>query len=360
HMGGSDANPRPGFDHWISFKGQGPYTDPTFNIDGVEIAREGYTPDLLTEYAVKYLNKANDRDEPYFLYLSHKSIHEPFTPASRHENAYDGFTAPRPDTYEPHESKPAWLKAQKRSWHGAERDFSIEDYGSFDHFFELYSECMLGVDESVGAIVEALENLGQLDETIIIYYSDNGYLIGEHGLIDKRVMYEESIRVPAFVHWPEGIRSSGTNDSFILNIDLGPTILDLAGAPIPEPMHGLSFAPLIRRESVDWRSSFLYEYFIDPNAVQTPTIFGLRTDEYSYMTYHGVWDVYELYDMQKDPQQIVNLLGGVEYGIGYGTFLRHVNRQLPELAPTVERLETELDAILQATGGSRVPKWQKD
>lgn len=359
HMGGTNDMPRPGFDYWASFKGQGAYTDPEMNINGERVRRAGYTPDILTDLSVAFIEEQADRDEPYFLYLSHKSIHEPFTPAPRHEGTYSDLEVPRPDKDEDFTGKPEWLKRQRRSWHGAERDYSLgrSPYGDYQSFFRRYSECMLAVDESVGRITDTLKRLGQLDDTVIIYYSDNGYMIGEHGLIDKRVMYEESIRVPAFVHWPAKIPERRVNSEFVLNVDIGPTILDLAGAATPESMHGRSFVPLITGEPVDWREDFVYEYFMDPQAVQTPTIFGLRNKQYSYMTYHGVWDAWELYDMEKDPQQHRNLLGGVVYGQGYGGLLRYAEQQAPEVYPIAREMDDRLTELLAEAGGSRQPKW---
>ena len=225
---------------------------------------------------------------------------------------------------------------------------------------QLYAECMLGVDESLGRLVNTLEDLGELEKTVIIYMSDNGYLLGEHGLIDKRVMYEESIRVPAFLYWGEKIKEGRVNDQFVLNIDIAPTILDIARIKKPDTMQGESFLPLALGESINWRQDFLYEYFIDHMAVQTPTIFGLRTKEYSYITYHGVWDNFELYDMKKDPNQKNNLLGDVVYGLGYGHFVGHALKQLPNLAPTLKKLDNRINEILKETEGERRPIWFKN
>lgn len=364
HMGGQNDMPRAGFDYWASFKGQGSYFDPKMNINGERLSKKGYTPDILTELACDYIRKQSEKDEAYCLFLSHKSIHEPFSPAERHRDKFKDLRITRPASFaaseENYEGKPGWLKAQRKSWHGAERDFSIQNYGNFDHFFQLYSECMLAVDESVGKITQTLEDLGELQETIIIYFSDNGYMMGEHGLIDKRVMYEESIRVPCFVFCPELIPEPRESDKFVLNIDLAPSILDMAGVKIPKTMHGMSFFPIVKGLDKPWREGFLYEYFIDPNAVQTPTIFGVRNQEYSYMSYHGIWDVYELYNMQDDSKQMANLLGDIEYGRGYGSFLRHVQKQKPELYSLVQELEEELEELLAKSKGTRTPRWTFD
>ena len=134
-------------------------------------------------------------------------------------------------------------------------------------------------------------------------------------------------------------------------------MLDLAGLPVPSSMHGRSFVPLMKGDNATWRNAFVYEYFVDPKAVQTPTIFGLRTKAYSYMTYHGVWDQYELYDMAEDPQQYNNLLGDIQYGHAYGTFVEQIARQDPVLYEVVEPLDSLLTAHMVQIGGSQQPIW---
>ncbi len=355
HMGGDNDMPRKGFDHWVSFKGQGKYFDPQLNVDGNQVSKQGYTPDILTDFVVDYLKTRKNSDQPYCLFLSHKSIHENFSPAPRHKGKYADQEIPLEDVTTS-KGLPQWTIEQVDSWHGSKREFPNSGYRDYQRFFQLYSECMLGVDESVGRVTSYLEKNGELENTVIIYFSDNGYMMGEKALIDKRVMYEESIRVPAFIHWPEKL-SATRNDAFFLNIDIAPTILDIAGVAKPETMHGESILPIVMGSDTSWRQDFIYEYFIDPNAVQTPTIFGLRTKRYSYMTYHGVWDLFELYDMEADPKQRYNLVGEISYGWGYGPFLRYVNRQLPDLYPAVKELDDRLTELMATHGGSRVPKW---
>ena len=358
HMGGENESPRPGFNHWISFKGQGVYVDPELNIDGKVVNREGYLTDILTGYAVDFITENKQRSTPYFLYLSHKAVHGPFAPALRHEGKYKDLKVPRPETFantkENYKGKPLWVERQRESWHGVDRDFSIGvDLKNFDNMVKRYSETMLAVDESVGSIIHTLDSLGELENTVIIYFSDNGYLLGEHGLIDKRVMYEESIRVPCFVYWPEVIKKFEQRDEMVLNIDLGPTILELAGCKIPSSVHGTSFAKIIKGEPLEWRKDFLYEYSIDPAAMQTPAIIGLRTEKYSYMTYPGVWDNSELYDLEKDPQQKNNLLGDIVFGKTYGTFLQQVKKQNQEMWKIVKSLDGRLSTLMIEKGGSR-------
>lgn len=366
HMGEASDARRPGFNYWVSFEGQGKYINPKLNVDGDRKEIKGHITDVLTDLAVDYIKEQAGNAKPYFLCLSHKAVHENFTPTERHHKKYIDEKITYPDSYANtdvnYKGKPEWLKKQRKSWHGAERDYINIDKVEGDdlaRMIQIYNECMLGVDESVGAVVKTLEKLGELENTVIIYMSDNGYLLGEHGLIDKRVMYEASIRIPAFLYWGEKIKKGSVNNEFVLNIDIAPTILDIAGVEKPATMHGESFLPLALGEDVEWRQDFLYEYFVDHMAVQTPTIYGLRTKQYSYMTYHGVWDTYELYDMNKDPKQMNNLLGDVIYGQEYGNFVKYAVKQLPEFALTIKKLDNRINELLEQTEGQRRPKWSK-
>jgi len=358
HMGGESSEPRPGFDYWLSFPGQGKYVNPDLNLNGKTFNKEGYTTDILTDYAVEFISNNVKSKTPYCLYLAHKAVHENFTPAQRHIGYYKDLIIPRPGTFENTENnragKPDWVVKQRQSWHGTERD----NLGGFDNFFRRYSECMLSVDESVGRVVKTLKDLGELENTVIIYLSDNGYLMGEHGLIDKRVMYEAAIRVPLFIHYPKLIKEPKKIEEFALNIDIAPTILELTNQDIPESMHGKSLLPLIKNINTEWRKDFLYEYFQDYNAVQTPTIFGLRTKDYSYITTQGLWDNYELYDLRTDKEQVNNLLQNINYGQRYGGFVVNVRRQDIGLSEIILPMEKRIKEILDETNGRRNPGWK--
>ncbi len=313
HMGGSTDEPRPGFDHWISFRGQGVYYNPTFNINGEKVERDGYMTDLLTDYAVDFLKK--DRDKPFFMYLSHKAVHGDFYPAQRHKDAFSDVEIEHPasmaDTPENYEGKPLWVERQRHSWHGV--DYMYHDKTFFDKFLLDYNRTMLAVDESVGTVFDTLREQGILDSTLVIFMSDNGFLHGEHGLIDKRCMYEESIRVPLIAHCPEIIPSNQKTDRIGLNIDICPTILDAAGVSIPETVQGKSFLPILKGEDPEWREAMLYEYFWERAFPQTPTVFGVRTERYKYMNYHGIFDLDELYDLKEDPKEMHNLIDNPAY-----------------------------------------------
>ncbi len=308
HMGGSTDAPRPGFNHWVSFRGQGVYTDPTFNVNGEHVKRTGHMSELITDYGIDWLQK--DREQPFFLYLSHKAVHAEFVPAPQHRNAYKGVEIKHPDsmadTEENYEGKPLWVRRQRHSWHGV--DYMYHDQFNFDRFILEYNRTMLSVDESVGRILDTLDEMGILDSTLVIFASDNGFLHGEHGLIDKRCMYEESIRIPMIVHCPEIVPANRRTQRLVLNIDVCPTILDAAGVSIPDTVQGMSFLPVARGDQPEWRDAILYEYFWEEAFPQTPTVLGVRTEEYSYMWYHGIFDLQELYNVKEDPHQMNNLI----------------------------------------------------
>ena len=315
HMGEVDDEPQPGFDRWVSFRGQGAYTDPLLNIDGTQIQHEGYTTDILTDYAVEFL-EGLDGDRPFFLELSHKAVHAEFSPAPRHRGAYADVTIPYPAsmwlTERNYAGKPRWVREQRGSWHGV--DFMFHgDLGpgqsGFDNFYRRYTETLLALDESVGRVLDALEAEGLADNTLVLYLGDNGFLLGEHGLIDKRNAYEESIRIPMLAWAPGWIEAGSTVEGLVRNIDLAPTLLELAGTDSPIDMDGVSFLDLLTGgggASTD--REFLYEYYWEYAFPHTPTTFALRGDRYKFIYYHGVWDTEELYDIQADPEERTNLV----------------------------------------------------
>ena len=310
HMGGSTDAPRPGFDKWVSFRGQGVYFDPVLNVDGEKVKREGHISDILTEYALNWLQKERDPDKPYFLYLSHKAVHAMFEPAKRHLSKYENVTLKYPDTMadteENYKDKPAWVKAQRNSWHGV--DYMYHGQMDFDTFYKRYCETLLSVDESIGKILDYVDDKEGRGSTLVMYMGDNGFSFGEHGLIDKRQMYESSMRVPMLAYAPGVIRPGTVIEELIQNIDVGPTVLDVAGLPTPERMDGQSFLKLLEGRPIAWREEAFYEYYWERNFPHTPTVHGVRTKRYKYIHYHGIWDLDELYDLQNDPDEKHNLI----------------------------------------------------
>ncbi len=352
HMGDPDLErkeadnsdvPQPGFDHWISFRGQGAYRDPLLNINGERRRVKGYMTDLLTEESLRWLQ---GQREPFCLYLSQKAVHAGFEPAERHRGLYTDGKAPRPATADLTEGKPEWLiRKRNMSRHGL-RNLYAGQY-TLDTLYRDYAQTLMAVDESVGAVMEQLRRQGALENTLVVYMGDNGFLFGEQGLVDKRVMYDPSIRVPLLVHWPAGVRAGTVVDGMAANIDIAPTLLAAAGVKAPA-MHGRSLVGLLRGASEGWRNEMLYEYFWDYEAMHTPTVLGLRTADYSFMEYQGIWDVNELYDMRRDAEQKTNLLAGTRVATQAGGWFQRIGDA--ELRETVRGLRRRMASILTETG----------
>jgi N-acetylglucosamine-6-sulfatase len=355
HMGGESDMLRPGFDRWVSFRGQGEYNDPTINFDGERRKLKGYVTDILTEEALRFINENAGR--PFLLYLGHKAVHADFFPAERHKSLYSEVQIPHPksmaNTEENYRGRPEWVRRQRNSWHGVDGMYNHRI--DFDQFYRDYCRTLMAADESVGRIYTELEQKNLLNDTLIIYMGDNGFQFGEHGLIDKRTMYEASIRVPMIAHCPDLFQGNRGVDGMALNIDICPTVLEAAATPIPPTVHGRSLLPLARGAG-DWRSEFIYEYYWERDYPQTPTVLGLRTDRYSFMQYHGVWDLDELYDIQKDRDQMNNLMADVRTTTQGGRLFNRIKDA--ELKQLVSDLQQRLWKILAATGGRREPSWK--
>jgi arylsulfatase A-like enzyme len=368
HMGNDTDAPRPGFDHWESFKGQGLYYNPTLNINGKQVSYKDstYITDLLTNHALDWM-ESRDRTKPFFLYLSHKAVHAEFNPASRHAGMYKDAAISLPPSFgtsdvqvagktlkdnnirreagpikplqgEAYYGKgrtPDWQKMQRESWHGV--DHMYHGAINFDDFYRRYCETLLGVDESIGKLLQYLDDEGLASSTLVIYMGDNGFSFGEHGLIDKRHFYEESVKVPFLIRCPELFAGGKVMEPMIQNIDVAPTILEVAGIQKPAQMHGRSILPLLSSKEVKWRDKIFYEYYWEYDFPQTPTMHGVRTDRYKLIRYHGIWDTNEFYDLQEDPYEMNNLIGSEGH------------------QKIIEALTSEIYNWLESTGGMQIP-----
>ena len=358
HMGGYSDEPQQGFDYWSSFRGQGVYVDPTFNTNGEQKKVSGYVTDIITGKAVEFLRAP--KDKPFCLYVSHKAVHAEFRPADRHKGCYSGKTYPHPasmaDTDGNYCGKPAWVRAQRHSWHGVDGMYNKET--DFDTFTRDYCETMRAVDDSVGRIVEALRERGQLESTLLVFTSDNGFQFGEHGLIDKRTMYEASIRIPCIAHCPEFIKAGTKCNELALNIDFAPTFLEAAGLPVPSTMHGRSLLPLMKGETPQWRDAILYEYLWERSFPQTPTVLGVRTNTHKYIRYQGIWDFYELYDLKNDPDEMNNLLAGYIQDSEGGILENIIRKSAPEEVKKIfGEMTDHLTRLLKESGCEEEPAW---
>lgn len=325
HMGDSEEKQR-GFDHWISFKGQGVYVpDPKmlkakgrfvpqainsgYNINGKKVPQKGYITDELTDFAEEWL-EAKDEENPFLLYVSHKGVHADFLPPDRHAFKYDKVDIPTPPapTANPDmfQDPPMWVRNQSNSRHGVE--FAYYTGVDMKKYYRRYCEALLAVDDSVGRLLDNLEKSGELENTVVLYLGDNGFIFGEHGLIDKRCAYNESVKVPMLMRYPKAIKGGTTVEKIVANIDVAPTLLEVAGLKGTGEMNGASFWPLAKGEKLaDWRKYLLYEYYWERNYPQTPTTHAVIGEDYKYIRYHGVWDVDELYDLKSDPKERINL-----------------------------------------------------
>ncbi len=344
HMGDANDEPRPGFDHWESFKGQGVYYNPTININGERKTFDDstYISEFLTDHTIDWL-KQRDTEKPFFAYLSHKAVHALFKPNRPHKGKYKdkelvyppSYDMTKDDTYKKH-GIPEWVKQQRYSWHGV--DYMYHGEHTFDTFFKAYCETLESVDESIGQVLNYLEAEGLAENTLVIYMGDNGFSFGEHGLIDKRHAYEESMKVPFLVWSPSMLKERKTVKAMVQNIDVAPTILELAGLQSPEHFDGRSIKPLIIGDKPDdWRDRIFYEYYWEYSFPQTPTVHAVRTDKYKYIRYHGVWDTNELYDLENDPYEMNNLIAAEE----------HQDR--------IQQMRSDIDTWLEETGGMVIP-----
>ena len=324
HMGHGDE-PRPGFDHWLSFEGQGVYWDPIFNINGERRQESGYTTDLLTRHALGFIEQ-QPLDEPYFLMLSHKAVHEPFEPAERHLGLWgkDREVAEPLSYRDGFAGKAKWQRREQvmdrrwerrdREWDGMEIPLAIEPTPfKRSQWYVDQLRCLAAVDDGIGELMKVLERRGTLERTVIVVAGDNGYFHGEHRRWDKRVPYEEAMRIPIIVFYPREIAPGTTVSELVTNVDFAPTILDYAGLEKTAVMQGDSTRSLLAGQEVEgWREAVFYEYFVDLTHTIPATI-AVRTDRYKFVRYPGIDDLDELYDLEKDPDEMTNVVAYRRY-----------------------------------------------
>lgn len=318
HMGHDNDTPRKGFDHWASFKGQGVYFNPEFNINGNKKKFKGYNADITTELALDYLKKVGKKR--FFLQVGYKAVHYPFQPAKRHHGRYDKFKVPLPQTMSlterNYETQPNWIRERRYGIHGIDHmetgPLDNDPVPSFPELYRRFAETVHGLDENVGRIINYLDESGLADNTLLIYLGDNGFALGEHGFYDKRDAFEESIRIPMLAYAPGQIMPETKISDMVLNLDIAQTVLAAMKVQKPKDtpqMTGKSLLPLLLGQTpTNWRKHLLYEYHWEWNFPATPTTLAIRTDRYKYIYYHGIWDKNGLYDLQTDPHERHNLI----------------------------------------------------
>ena len=314
---------RPGFDYWFSFIGQGKYFDPKVNDNGVEMQLEGYMTDILTDKTIDWLKNKRDPNKPFSLNLWHKAVHEKHLPAPRHKDLYNNEDLPTPpyDTHkETFKGKPEWLRRKTFGFKWNKNDKIPDELPEITwpinkHKYMQLLRSLIAVDESLGEVIKTLDEMGELENTVIIYSSDNGYFMGDHTFLDKRLAYENSMRVPMIIRYPKLITKNSVIKEQCLNIDIAPTILDLAGVKKPTYMQGESMVKLISgKKDKSWRKSMLFEYYVDdawPYA--GPNQVAVRTNKYKLIDNFLEDDIDELYDLIKDPGEMKNLINDDNY-----------------------------------------------
>ena len=333
-----------GFNYHCILPGQGEYFDPDFIDNGTRRKLPGYCTDITTELALNFLRK--NVDNPFLLVYQHKAPHRPFKPAPRHAKLFDDIELPYPSTFDDDYATRRLAKEAE----DMRFDISLAgDYKSeipqglspearkkwiFQRFVKDHYRATYGVDENLGRVLEFLDQNRLAEDTLILYTSDNGYFLGEHGWYDKRFMYEPSLRVPLLVRYPRLGVHGRVEDHMVQNIDFAPTILDLAGVPVPPAMQGRSLRPLLEgKPPADWRRSIYYVYFENSwllhgkgkDAMSDPSFAyftahrvsphrGVRTERYKLIQYYSEGEYWELFDLQKDPDELKNLYGDPAYG----------------------------------------------
>ncbi len=329
------------FDYYCVLPGQGKYFNPTFYVRGPNpwekntIQMDGrHSSDAITDISLKWLSSEWKKEKPFFLMHHFKAPHDMFENAPRYNSYLEDVEIPEPDNLRnpPPSGMGSGMTKGHEPWKLGKRlkiDQSLEEpvYSQqvYQAFLKRYLRCVKGVDDNVKRLIDYLREIGELENTVIMYTGDQGYYLGEHDLMDKRWMYEESFRMPFIVHAPGLVKVGKTNNWLINNTDFAPTILDIAGVKTPDYMQGHSFLAALKEEAkpTDWRTALYYRYWMHfAHNLAVPAHFGLRTDRYKLIFFYGrdhnqkekaTPAFWEFYDLQKDPLENANQYGNTEY-----------------------------------------------
>ncbi|MEZ6141414.1 MAG: sulfatase [Zavarzinella sp.] len=344
------SNPT-GFDYWHILPGQGAYYNPPMNDNGKQVKHTGYTTDIITDLSLDWL-KNRDKSKPFMLMCQHKAPHRNWQPALRHlghdndrkypepETLFDDYsgrgiaektqdmtiekTMDRNDlklntpgnlTTEQRAAWDAYYQPRNQAFEKAKLEGKELVRWKYNRYMHDYLACIKAVDENVGRMLKWLDDEGLAENTLVVYSSDQGFYLGEHGWFDKRWIYEESLRTPLLVRWPGVTKPGSTNNKIVSNLDFPETFLDAVGAPIPADMQGKSLIPLLKGETpADWRKSFYYHYYEFPGAHSVRRHYGVVTDQHKlFHFYEPQINYWELIDNKKDPQEMKSVYGDPAY-----------------------------------------------
>ncbi len=363
HLGQGPKHEPKGFDFWRVLPGQGLYHDPEMIDREGRRVFEGYVTDIITDMSLEWL-RTRDEARPFCLLCHHKAPHRPWEPDAKHMQMYRDVTIPEPETFDDDYANRA--SAAEAATMRVARDLNRRDLKAdppeglteaeekrwkYQRYIKDYLRVVASVDDNVGRLLDYLEEEGIAEDTIVIYTSDQGFFLGDHGWFDKRFMYEESLRMPFIIRYPQEIEAGAINDDIMLNVDFAPTFLDFAGIDAPEAFQGQSFRPLLRGETPpDWRQSMYYRYWMHKAHHNVYAHYGLRTRRYKLIYYYndalgqpGAIDEtydpeWELFDLERDPHELNSVYDD------------------PAYADVVEDLKEELHRLQRGLGDERYPK----
>ena len=361
-------SPPSGFDYWSVLPGQGDYYNPDFITMGKRERKQGYVTDLITDEFIKWMENRN-KEKPFCVLLHNKAPHRNWMPDLKHISMFEDKNLPVPETfYDDYKTRSAAAKDQRMSiakdmyfdydlkytnydnmpggrylkgaWkriHGRLDDNEMKVWDSvydirntefeklslsgkklaewkYQRYIKDYLRCIASVDDNIGRVLDYLDKNGLKDNTIVIYTSDQGFYLGEHGWFDKRFMYEESFRTPLIVRYPDKIKPGIDSTDLVMNLDYAPTLLDFAGVPVPEKMQGISMKDILEnKKNAQVRDAIYYHYFEYPNEHMVKRHYGIRTDRYKLIHFYYDIDAWELYDLKNDPDELNNLYNNKDY-----------------------------------------------
>jgi arylsulfatase A-like enzyme len=372
HLGHGGIHDPTGFDHWTVLPDQGDYHDPTFlEAGGRRVVRTGYATDIITDLAIDWISR-RDPDRPFLAMVHHKAPHRSWEPAERHATLFEGDDIPEPPTLRDDYvgRSTAAVEARMRLWSLTETDLKglvppglTEDEElawRYQHYIKDYLRCVAALDENVTRLLDLLDSEGVADDTVVVYTSDQGFFLGDHGWYDKRFMYEESLRMPFLVRYPREVAGGTSSDAIVLNVDFAQTFLDLAGLEPTAPMQGRSLRRLLRGDTpADWRRSMYYRYWMHADSSHRVWAHrGVRTDRHKLIHYYnealgqpGAWDEphpeeWELFDLVADPWELHSLHDDP----AHAGLLTELRAELGRLSDEVGDVAPDADPRRGATG----------
>jgi arylsulfatase A-like enzyme len=367
HLGTGPDHCPTGFDDWAVLPGQGRYHNPEFIFKGPNGGTKrtvpGYVTDLITDMSLDFL-KDRDRDRPFCLLYHHKAPHRPWYPDEKHADMYLNEDVPEPETlhdqYE-NRSSAAAAAEMRVGVHMTPTDLKCEipkempekelREWAYQRYIKDYLRVVASIDDNVGRVLDFLDEEGLTENTLIIYTSDQGFFLGDHGWYDKRFMYEESLRMPFILRYPKEVQPGSVNDDMVLNVDFASLFLDLAGVQIPSDFQGRSFREILKGDTPpDWRKAMYYRYWMHKSHHNVYAHYGIRTETHKLIYYYsdalgqaGTIDEtyepeWELFDLRKDPHELNNVYSD------------------PAYAATVETLKDEMHRLQEEVGDERYVK----